>query len=71
MQRRELMPTINGNKVAEAAGRSLMEYLKSIGINTSYVAIELNGVILHRNEYDSVMLKAEDVVEVVNFVGGG
>jgi sulfur carrier protein len=65
------MPTINGNKVAEAAGRNLMEYLKSIGINTSYVAIELNGVILHRNEYDSVVLKAEDVVEVVNFVGGG
>ena len=35
------------------------------------IAVELNGRIVPRSEYSKTMLKDDDSVEIVGFVGGG
>lgn len=64
------MITINGNRI-EQNKLSLKEYLESTGLNPKRIAVEINGEILPKSEYDSTVLKDGDKVEIVNFVGGG
>lgn len=40
-------------------------------INPQAVVVEYNGVILTREKFDSVVLKENDALEIVAFVGGG
>ena len=60
------------NGVQEAAeGRSVLQVLQKKGIDLSNVAVERNGEIVPKRQYDSVILTAEDRLEIVSFVGGG
>ena len=61
---------INGEDVA-AAGMTVAEYLASAQFDTRRIAVERNGEIVPKAKYAEVVLEAGDVVEVVNFVGGG
>ncbi len=64
------MICINGVKI-EKTSIKLSEYLSENNLSASRIAVELNGEILPKSKYDETMLKDGDVVEVVNFVGGG
>lgn len=64
------MVKINGEELA-IAGRTVAEYLAENGYDTKRVAVELNGDILPKAQYDSTVLQDGDIVEVVSFVGGG
>lgn len=50
---------------------SLMQYLEENSIIPQRIAVELNEEILPKANYNSTILKDGDVVEIVNFVGGG
>ena len=62
---------INGQEYALTKVMSLQELLQEQGYRSNLVAVELNGAIVKRSEYDSTMLTAEDKLEIVSFVGGG
>ena len=64
------MICINGEKI-ERAEILLSAYLEENRINPQRIAVELNGEILPKLQYDNTVLKDGDVVEIVNFVGGG
>ena len=64
------MICINGKKI-ENNEIILSSYLEENGINTQRIAVELNGEILPKTQYSDTVLKDGDVVEIVNFVGGG
>ncbi len=49
----------------------LSKYLSKNQLNPARIAVELNGDILPKAEYDKTVLKDGDKVEIVNFVGGG
>ncbi len=60
------------NGVQEAAeGKSVAQVLQEKKIDLSNVAVERNGEIVPKRQYDSVILEAEDRLEIVSFVGGG
>ncbi len=60
------------NGVQEAAeGKSVAQVLQEKEIDLSNVAVERNGEIVPKRQYDSVILTAEDRLEIVSFVGGG
>lgn len=50
---------------------SVLDYLRSLEIDPSRVAVELNLDILPKGEYASTQLNQGDRLEIVHFVGGG
>lgn len=65
------MVVINGEEVADAAGRTLADYLTAAGYNPERVAVEVNLQIVPRQEFANHTLMDGDTVEIVHFVGGG
>lgn len=64
------MIKINGQP-AEAAGKTVAQIVEEQGLNVQRVAVELNGAIVKRSDFDKVVVKEDDSMEIVNFVGGG
>ena len=64
------MVKINGENLA-LEGRSLAEYLLQTEYDRNRIAIERNGQIVPKAEYDATILQDGDCLEVVSFVGGG
>ena len=61
---------ING-EVLEIDELKFMDYLKEKGLKAEFVALELNGKIISKDEFQSVVFQKDDTAEVVSFVGGG
>jgi len=61
----------NGETITLREKTSLLEFLQREGYATDKIAVELNGEIVPRSKYASVILKDADNLEVVCFVGGG
>ncbi len=49
----------------------LSEFLQREGYAQEKIAVELNGEIIPRSRYASVILTDVDKLEIVSFVGGG
>lgn len=64
------MVRINGENL-DVDGKSVAEYLNSAGYDLMRVAVELNGDIVPKAQYDDIIFEDGDSVEVVSFVGGG
>ena len=64
------MVKINGKEL-KVAGKSISEYLATTNYDPKRIAVERNGDIVPKAQYDETMLRDGDVVEVVSFVGGG
>ncbi|MCF0130666.1 MAG: sulfur carrier protein ThiS [Pseudobutyrivibrio sp.] len=64
------MVKING-ELLDVAGKTVTEYLSLTDYNTKRIAVERNGDIILKSEYDTAILCEGDIVEVVSFVGGG
>ncbi len=64
------MIKINGQNI-DIDNINLLEYLKNNNYNYMVVAVELNGNIVKKTEFESTTLHSGDNVEIVSFVGGG
>ena len=63
--------TLNGNKVEIEKPVTLLELLELKDIESEKVIVEYNYGILMRDEWKSTVLKENDNIEVLRFVGGG
>lgn len=61
---------ING-EVFEFDELKFTRYLKEKGLKAEFVALELNGKIISKDEFENVVFQKDDVAEIVSFVGGG
>lgn len=64
------MVKINGAAL-ELTGTKLNDYLQSAGYDIRRIAVERNGAIIPRSQYEETILADGDTLEVVSFVGGG
>ncbi len=64
------MVTINGEE-KNCVGMTLSQYLASTAYDPKRIAVERNGDIVPKSAYADTILQDNDVLEVVNFVGGG
>ena len=64
------MVMINGEE-KEIAGKNLLEYLKENGFNPEHLVVARNFEIIPKEQFGSVTIQDEDVIEVLRFVGGG
>ena len=65
------MITINGKTLTLSAPKTLGAYLDENNYRQTYIAVEKNGEILPKSEYDTTYLNDGDKIEIVSFVGGG
>ncbi len=65
------MIILNGNKTNGFEKLSVLELVRKNGYRTERIAVEYNGSILPKSEYKTTVIKENDVIEVVSFVGGG
>ena len=65
------MITINGKNIFLEDGYILAEYLKKMEYPIQRIAVEINGNIIPKSKYDTTILKDNDIIEIVSFVGGG
>jgi len=63
---------VNGKQQVVAEGiHTVEELLESLGVKAKGIAVEINGEILSLDQLNSVLLRENDQVEVIQFVGGG
>ena len=62
---------VNGELLILLEKISLLEFLQRNGYAPEKIAVELNGEIIPRSRYVSVILTDADNLEIVSFVGGG
>ena len=62
---------INGESKELDDGVSLADLIKLLELPPQRVAVELNREVVRRTNWDSTILKDDDRVEIVHFVGGG
>ena len=61
---------VNG-ELREVEISTLAELITELDLPVARIAIELNCEVVRRSDWDSTMLKDEDRIEIVHFVGGG
>ena len=64
------MVKVNGKEL-DIVGKTLSEYLAATDYDPKRIAVERNGDIVFKSQYDVTVLEDGDSVEVVSFVGGG
>jgi sulfur carrier protein len=62
---------INGESRHCPANLCLPDLLTQMNFNPRLVAVEYNGEILHRQYWDTTIIRQGDRLEVVTIVGGG
>lgn len=65
------MIKINGVDREFKAPVTITELLNGEGYVPTHVAVELNGEIVRRKDFDTQITADGDVIEIVKFVGGG
>ena len=62
---------LNGDPYEINGRTNLNELLNKLKIQKNKVAIEVNGEIVQKDKYQNLVLKKDDKVEIVHFIGGG
>ena len=62
---------LNGKKIVIKTKLSILDLLKKYKIPNNKVAIEYNGAIITKSNFNKKYLKNNDKIEVVHFIGGG
>ena len=62
---------LNGKKIIIKAGSSLKDLILNLNIPLNKTAIELNEIIVDKKKIRNIILKKDDKIEIVHFIGGG
>lgn len=65
------MITLNGERIDIKENMTLSELLNEKQFRVERIAVEYNGAILNKSEFDNIIVKEGDHIEVVSFMGGG
>jgi len=62
---------LNGNETNLPEGATIGSLLRAQGTEFVRVAVEVNGELVTRREFDQTIIRDGDAIEVVTLVGGG
>jgi thiamine biosynthesis protein ThiS len=62
---------VNGEPREFSGDLTIDSLISTLGLEPTRVAIELNQNVVRRSEWQATVLRDEDRVEIVHFVGGG
>lgn len=62
---------LNGEAREVQGNPSLADLISQLDLPAARIAVELNREVVRRSEWSATMLRDEDRIEIVHFVGGG
>ncbi len=62
---------LNGKSKTLQSSTNLSKLVKNLKIPIKKVAIEVNQEIIDKKKLDKILLKKDDRIEIVHFIGGG
>lgn len=62
---------INGEMKAIPAEINLKNLLEFLSLPNERIAIELNREVVRKKDWENILVKNDDKIEIVHFVGGG
>jgi len=62
---------VNGESTELSGTLSLSELITQLDLPAARIAVELNREVVRRADWSGTMLKEDDRIEIVHFVGGG
>ena len=62
---------VNGQPREAEDSLNLRDLIASLDLKPEQIAIELNQTVIRRMHWQSTILREDDKVEIVHFVGGG
>ncbi len=62
---------VNGEAREFSSPLSLAQLITELDLPAARIAVELNRVVVRRNEWSATELRDDDRIEIVHFVGGG
>lgn len=62
---------VNGKEMNLKDGITIDELLSEIKFNKERVVVEVDGIIVSKDDFKSFKLTENNTIEVVSFVGGG
>lgn len=71
MNRHKMNIVLNGEEINIAESLNVLELIDLYELPASKVAVERNLEIVPKSAYVTTMLKENDKVEIVHFIGGG
>jgi sulfur carrier protein len=63
--------TLNGDPYRLEGDPRLSVLIATLKMKPTRIAVELNGEVVPKARYHDTVVKAGDVIEIINFVGGG
>ena len=62
---------LNGERREWPREQSIEHLLQDLALDARVVAVELNQLVVKRGRYADTIVRENDAVEIVSFVGGG
>lgn len=62
---------VNGKIVEFKNNKTVLELLNDYNLSKDRVVVEINLEILENEQYENYILKEDDVIEIISFIGGG
>lgn len=62
---------VNGKEFKIEENTNIKQLIIKLEFDLSKIAVELNGEIATKSQHENIILKNNDVLEIVTFVGGG
>ena len=62
---------VNGKVKSISDNYNMLDLVKNLKISMNKVAIELNQEIINKKNIRKIILKKNDKIEIVHFIGGG
>ena len=62
---------LNGHKYFTEQDLTIFELINYFNYNTSLLVLEYNNLICSKNDWDKIIIKNDDKIEIVTIVGGG
>ena len=63
--------TVNGEIKEIGEEINLRQFLKNLSLPAERIAVELNKQVVRKADWENVLVKDADKIEIIHFVGGG
>ena len=71
MKSKKIQIVINGDTKLINFNQSLIDLLNILHIKNNAIAVEINREVIPKSLYSSTILKENDIIEILQFIGGG